>query len=152
MTVSLLLTSITGAIDNINVSGVVIKNYNGVAASWQSQPNVLYPNPEGFITDFALSFPTNLRGASAPQDVAYTLNYRFLGSEVGDLSQMPNEYSLMIDKLVLILNALQGVDAPYSGLVEMEVVGVTVGARADPAGNIFHGADIALRITEMQNA
>ena len=151
MTVSLLLTSITGAIDDISVSGVVIKNYNGVAAAWQSQPNVMYPNPEGFISDFELTFPSLLRGASAPQDVHYTLNYRFLGSAVGDLSQMAQEYSEVITKTVLILNAFQGVAAPYSGKVEMEVIDVSVGARSDPAGNIYHGADIALRISEMQN-
>jgi len=151
MTVSLLLPNITAAIDDISVAGVVIKNYSGIAASWISQPHVMYPNPEGFITDFSIEFATLLRGASAPQDATYTLNYRYLGSEVGDLSQMPQEYSEMIAKVVLILNAFMGVDAPYSGLVEMEVTGVTVGARSDPAGNMFHGADIALRITEMQN-
>ena len=151
MTVSLLLADITDAIKDINISGVVVVDYDGIAASWQSQPHVLYPNPEGFIADFGLVFPTVLRGASAPQDVSYTLNYRYLGSEVGDLSQMPQEYGEMMEKVVLILNALQAVDYPYSGKVKMEVIDVSVGARSDPAGNTFHGADIALRITEMQN-
>jgi len=149
--ISLLLPSITAAIDNISVSGVVIKNYDGIAANWQSQPHVMYPNPEGFIVDFNVDFPSLLRGSSAPQDISYTLNYRYLGSEVGDLSQMPKEYGEMIDKLALILNALLGTDAPYSGKVEMQVYSVSVGARSDPVGNMYHGADIALRITEMQN-
>jgi len=152
MTISLVLTSITGAIKNLTITGVTVKDYNGIAASWQSQPNVLYPNPEGFITDFSLTFPTLMRGASADADVHYTLHYRFLGSEVGDLSQMPQEYGEMVTKVTAILNKLLATDAPYAGTVEMEVADVSIGARADPAGNMYHGADIALRITEMQNA
>ena len=152
MSISLNLSNITAAIKNISVTGVTIKDYSGIAASWQSLPNVLYPNPEGFITNFTLDYQTVLRGGTAPVDVSYTLNYRYLGPEIGDLSQMPKEYSEMIVDLVLILNAMITTDAPYAGTVEMEVSTVLVGARSDPVGNVYHGADIALNITEMQNA
>jgi hypothetical protein len=151
MTISLLLPSVAGAIANLTATGVTFKNYNGVVASWQSQPNVLYPNPEGFITGFVvtnLSFP---RGASEQCDISYTLNYRFLGTQIGDLANLPAEYGAMIDKLMLVLAALITAHAPYSGAVDMTVGDISVGARSDPAGNLYHGADIALNITEMQN-
>lgn len=151
MTFALLLPSVTAAIDDISVSGVTIKNYSGIAGSWISQPHVMYPNPEGFIDDFSLEFQSLLRGSNAPVDVSYTLNYRYLGSEVGDLSQMPQEYSEMIAKVVLIINALMATDAPYSGKVDLQIVSVSVGARSDPVGNIFHGADLAFKVMELQN-
>ena len=152
MTISLLLPSITGAIDDISVTGVVIKNYNGIVAAWQSQPNVLYMLPDNPITGFSIEFVSLLRGGNAPQDVSYTLNYRFLGSEIGDLSNFSKEYSNSFDKVVLIVNAMMAVPAPVSGKVEMTLGAVTLGPRNDPAGNMYHGADIALNITEMQNA
>ena len=151
MTISLLLPSITAAIDDISVSGVTIKDYDGVVANWSSQPNVLYPDPENFITDWSIEYAAFNRGSSAPMNVNYTLNYRFLGEMVGDVSQFPTGYSNMITKLILILNAMIGEDDPYSGAVDMEVYSVLIGPRDDPAGNQYFGADIALRIMEMQN-
>ena len=151
MTISILLPDITDAIKDINISGVTVKDYDGIAASWQSMPNVLYPNPEGFLSDFALEYPTVLRGGSSPVDISYTLNYRFLGVEIGDLSQMPTQYAAMIEKVLAIIAAMISTDSPYSGRAEMEVVSVSVGARADPVGNAYHGADISLKVTEMQN-
>lgn len=85
-------------------------------------------------------------------DVSYTLNYRYLGSQIGDLSQMPKQYGEMIEKVSDIIEKMISTDTPYAGTVEMEVVNVSVGARIDPAGNSYHGADIALKVTEMQNA
>jgi len=151
MSISLLLESVTNAIAAISITGVTVKDADEVAASWKSLPNVLYPNPEGFITDFSITYQANLRGATAPLDVAYTLNYRFLGVEIGDLSQMAKQYGDMIGKVADIIAAMISTDTPYSGIVEMEVRSVSIGARADPVGNIYHGADIALGVTEMQN-
>jgi hypothetical protein len=148
----MLFSSVTAAIKNLTISGVTIKDYNGIAASWQSTPNVLYPNPEGFMTNFSLNYPTINRGAGAMVDISYDLNYRFLGTQVGNLGSLPVAYGDMVNKVLLIISALISEDAPYSGKVEMEVVPpISFGARADPAGNMYHGADITVRITEMQN-
>jgi len=155
MSISLLLPQIIAAIDDITITGdsdVVIKNYDGIAANWQSQPKVLYPVPEGFITDFDIDFKTLLRGDEAPQDVSYTLHYQYLHVEVGDLSQFAKEWGDTLVNAVYIVNAFMGVSEPYSGAVDMEVVDVSFGPRNDPAGNMYHGADIAVRIMEMQNA
>lgn len=150
MTVSLLLSSITGAIADLSIQDVTIKDHDGIAASWVSTPNVLYPNPEGFITNFRVEYDTLLRG-DAPLWVLYTLNYRFLGTQLGDLATLPVAYTAMIEKVARVAAALIMEDAPYSGKVEMEVASIVVGARVDPAGNQFHGADIALNVKEMQN-
>lgn len=151
MTISSLLTDITNAIEALSINGVTVKDIDQISAQWKSQPNVLYPNPEGFMTNFTLEYQSFTRGASSQVDIKYTLNYRFLGSEIGDLSNMPTAYSQMVDKVILIINAMITATAPYDGKVDMELAGVSFGARTDPAGNGFHGADIALDITEMQN-
>ena len=152
MTFSLNLTNITNAIAALSISGVTIKDVDEIAASWKAVPNVLYPNPrdDGFITDFGLDYASTMRGASAPVNVRYVLHYRFLGMEVGDLSTFKKAYSDTLSKLISIINALEEVSAPYSGAVDMEIVApINIGARPDPAGNMYHGADIALKITEI---
>lgn len=151
MTISSLLANITDAIAGISVTGVTIRDKDELAGSFIAKPNTLYPNPEGFITDFGLEYESFTRGASALVNIRYTLNYRFIGTAVGDLGTMGAAYSDMLNKVVLIINAMITATAPYDGKVDMELGAVTVGAREDPAGNVYHGADIPLKISEMQN-
>ncbi len=151
MTVSLKLASIADAISAISISGVTVKDKDQIVASWVSTPNVLYPNPDGWITNFSIDYIALMQGATAPMDISYTLNYRFLGVQVGDLSIFPAAYSSLVDKLILIINAVISVPAPYSGTVELKLGNISIGARTDPTGNNFFGADFALNITEMQN-
>jgi hypothetical protein len=150
MTVSLNLANIANAISNLSVTGVTVKDKDEIAGAWVSLPNVLYPKPDGWITNFKIKYATVMQGASAKMDISYTLNYRFLGVQVGDISTFPKSYSLLVDKLVLIVNAIIAMDAPYSGAMEMILGGVDIGAKIDPAGNNYFGADFALLITEMQ--
>jgi len=153
MTVSLYLANITNAIESISISGVTVMDKDEISPSWLGQPNVLYPNPnnDGFVTNFNIRFDSVLQGTNAPMTIGYTLNYRFLGTQVGDLSSFTLAYSNVIDKVVAIINAVIAVPAPYSGRVELIVSGVSIGAVADPAGNAYHGADLSFAITEMQN-
>jgi hypothetical protein len=151
MTVSLNLANVANAIAALSVAGVTVKDKDEIAGSWVSLPNVLYPKPEGWITGFGLEYMTVMQGASAKIDISYTLNYRFLGVQIGDLSLFPAAYSDLVDKLILIVNAIVAMDAPYNGSVEMKISGIEIGPRADPAGNNFFGADFAVNIVEMQN-
>ena len=151
MTVSLLLANIANSISAISISGVTVKDKDQIVGNWTPTPNVLYPNPDGWITNFSIEYDALMQGATAPMTISYQLNYRFLGVQVGDISTFPVSYSALVDKLVLIINALIAVYAPYSGKVEMILNGVTIGARQDPVGNNYFGADITLNISEMQN-
>jgi hypothetical protein len=151
MTVSLYLASIADAISNISISGVTVKDKDQLSGNWTPLPNVLFPSPDNWITGFAIQYDALMQGASAPMTIKYTLNYRFLGVQVGDIAAFPVSYSALVDKVVAIINALIAVPAPYSGKVEMIVGNIGIGARNDPAGNNFFGADIALNISETQN-
>ena len=151
MTVSLLLGNVADAISQISISGVTVKDVNELSGSWVALPNVLYPNIDNWITGFSIEYDSVMQGATAPMTISYTLNYRFLGTQVGDLATMPVQYSALVDKVVAILNAMIAVPAPYSGKVQMIISDPQLGPRDDPAGNQFFGADIALNIEEMQN-
>lgn len=152
MTINLLLPDITDAISKFSIADVVIKDVDEIAASWNMTANVLYPNPNGFITGLSLDYQSLLRGTNAPVNITYTLNYTFLGTKIGDMSNFTKAYSNVVNKTILIIEKMISNDAPYSGKVDMEIVQpLSIGPKSDPAGNGFHGADITLRVTEMQN-
>jgi hypothetical protein len=153
MTITLLLPQIANAISALSISGVTIKDYDEISAAQTGQANVMYPNPEapGWITDFTLSYPSLLEGGDAPVDISYTLNYRFLHVQIGDLSQFPKSYKDLVDKVALIIAGIISIHSPYSGRVNMKMGNISIGGRTDLAGNQYHGADIAILITEMQN-
>lgn len=152
MAISLLLPHITDAIGDLSISGVTIKKVNELNASYTLTNNVLYPQPEGFITGFRLEFVSFPRGEDAKVNVLYDLHYRFLSTQIGDLSNMATAYATMFEAVVALVSSLIEVHELYDGKVDMEVGAVTFGARADPVGNMFHGADITLNVMEMQNA
>lgn len=151
MAFSLLLSGIADAISQVSIPGVTVKDRDELAASWISTPNVLYPLDEGWITNFNLVYQAITRGADAPVNVSYTLNYRFLGTQVGDMGTFTRGYLAAVDKLITIVNALEAVHAPYDGRVDMTITVTDIGPKSDPAGNQYYGADLALIITELQN-
>lgn len=150
MTFALNLPDVCNSIAALSISGVTIKDRDEVVASWVGSPNILYPNvnPPGFVTGFRPEYVTNLRGLNAPSDIHYTLNYRFLGTQVGDLSTMSGAYSNVVDKMVLIIAAIMDAGTIYSGKVQIELGDISIGLKEDPVGNQYHGADFALVITE----
>jgi hypothetical protein len=141
---TLYLANIADAISSISISGVTVKDKDQVSASWLAQPNVLFPNVENWIDNFTLAYNI-LDGV---ETVSYTLNYRFLSTQIGDLATFPVAFSDLVDKVSTILGALVDVLSPYSDNVTMKVTSVQIGGRTDPVGNEYHGADISLAIEE----
>ncbi len=150
-TAALFLANITNAIAALTISGVTIKDIDEVVGSWIQTPNVLYPNMDDFVTNFAITYPTFVQDGTGPVDVDYTLNYRFLSTQVGDLATVPVQFGNIMTKAIAIANALLVVRAPYDGRILMSIGSIAVGARNDPAGNQYFGADIPLNIQEIQN-
>ena len=101
MTISSLLTTITNDIAGLSITGVTMKDYDEIVSSWKATPNVFYPNPENFITNFRIDYQSFQHGASAQVNFSYTLNYRFLGTQVGNLGNMATAYKDVVDKLLL---------------------------------------------------
>ena len=151
MTATTYLASIVTAISDLTITGVTIKDMSEVTASWVSLPKVLYPNVDDFVTDFDLTYPTYVQDGEGPVDIKYTLNYRYLSTQVGDMATMPVQSNLVMTEVISIINKLLTVRSPYDGRVTMAAKVASIGAKMDPAGNQYFGADIALNIEEMQN-
>lgn len=151
MTTALFLPSIADAISQISIAGITVKDKDQIVGDWKSTQNVLYPNPETWISGFTIRYDALMQGSSAPATISYNLNYRFLSVQVGDISVFPVAYSNLVDKVALIVNAIIATPAPYSGRVEMILGDISVGPKIDPVGNNYFGADFSLQITEMQN-
>src|SRR5574340_941709 len=75
-----------------------------------------------------------VKDRKAPVDVSYLLNYRFLGTQSGDLASFTAAFSALMDKVILIVTAMVATHAPYSGKVDMELAGISSpGPLPDPA-------------------
>lgn len=152
MTITLYLSQVTSDIAALNVPGITFIDYDGIVSSWKAKANVFYPNQEGFITDFKAEWQSFEKGAGAAVDILYTLHYRFLGVQIGDSSTVITAYPDMVNNMTEIIETLLETDRPYSGRVDMSVSEMTFGVRADPVGNMYYGADIALNVREMHEA
>lgn len=152
MTFALLASNIANSISALSISGVTIKDVDEVSESWILQSNILYPNvnPPGFIVGSTPNYIAMLQGANAPIDISYSMNYRFLGTKIGDMN-FTQAYASVFTKMSAIIDAIIANPAPYSGRVEMKLGAWSIGAKEDPAGNQFHGSDFELLITELQN-
>ena len=153
MTIACKLSEIADAISGISISGVTVLDRNQVVPAWPLTANVLYPKPDGLVSDIVPTYVSLSHDSGAQIDLTYTLTYRFLGVRVAsDGTFQAVNYSDLIDKAILIVNAMIAVHAPYSGKVDMTFGGISnVGALTDPAGNLSYGCDITLNITEQQN-
>lgn len=151
MTVSVQLATVADSISGLSISGVTIKDFDSLTASWKSQPYVMYPNPENPFGNFSLTRDSQGTGGTAQFTLTYNLNYRLLGLALGDVGQFGGSYSALVAKLVLILNAIITNDS-VTGAVDISPTGTpTIGPRTDPAGNQYFGCDFSIRVQEFIN-
>ncbi len=148
MTINVQLVTVADSISHISVSGVNVRDIDTIPETAIGFCPVLFPKPDGFITDMIFTRQTFGSDGSALMDLEYTLNYRFLYAEVGSGSELAN-YAGVIEKLALILEAIF-TDDTQTGAVDMQLQSVSnIGPLPDPVGlNAFHGVDIALRVLE----
>jgi len=127
---------------------VTVKDIDSVPENAIDFCPVLYPIPNGWVTDMQFTIQSLGGDSGRKIDVAYTLNYRFLYAPIGSGSTLAN-YAGIITKLELILEAIMGNSTP-SGSVNMDLLGVSnLGAMTDVAGQtMYHGVDIAVRVLE----
>jgi hypothetical protein len=151
MTISLSLATVADSISKLSISGVTVKDLDELSASWKSLPNVLYPKPDGWISN--AKFTVDTFGSMGVEKATFTCNmaYRFLGTEIGNMGAFSAAYSNVITKLVLILNVILANDV-ITGAVDFRLLGISnIGPLADPAGNVFHGCDLVFTYSEFVN-
>ena len=145
---ALALVDICDSISNLSVVGVTIGDIDNIPPDVsQVRRQYLFPEPDGFITDFAAqrdSFgPNNI----ALQTVTYTLNYTYCHCPLGTGRTGLDEYDGMLTKVGLIIDAIldnvitTGVDVYFPEIVEF-------GSVPDPSGNVYLGCRLAIQIKE----
>lgn len=148
MTVVLSPVTVANSIANLSISGVTIRSVDNIPQAGQLVTPILFPQPNGFISDILPETRSLGLGTTAAIDFNYTLNYVFLFAELGSgLSQL-DPYSPLIQKLELIWETILTNDV-VTGLVDLKLNGVQgLGEVEDPAGNKYWGALFSLRCLE----
>lgn len=109
---------------------------------------VLFPKPDGFISGFTVEPITYGTGGVERMDVSYTLTYVFCDIPVGSNRSLGDNYTVLVNDLVLILNSILTNDDISDG-VDLRLGDLsTFGVVTDPSGNSFYGAEIQLGVLE----
>ena len=149
MAINIQVVAVADSISKLSISGVTVKDIDELSASWKSLPNVLYPRPDGFITNISV---THSDLARQNYELRYVLAYRFLNVPLGNDAVLFATYPTLIAKAVLIANAII-TNHNLTGAVDVTFGGITnIGALPDPAGNVYHGCDILINVLEYLEA
>lgn len=148
MTIALNLVTVAGSIAELNIPGVTVRNIDQIPESALPLLPILFPVPNGFVTEIEF-VPVTMGANAAAMNLSYTLNYRYLHAVVGSGGGLLSVYTGLIVNLVAILTEIMGNGSP-DGAVEMKLQSVSdIGALSDPAGQtMFHGVNISLRVLE----
>jgi len=143
------IATVADSISKLSVAGVKIKDIDTIPEEvTQRICPVMFPSPEGFVTGLRVEPKSYGAGTSGKNDVKYTLNYVFLYQPVGSDRYVTKNIAKLVDKTVLILNALIANDAVIGSVdIEPRIDG-EFGKLADQVGNEFFGALIAIDVCE----
>lgn len=148
MTVASALSTITNSIAALVITGVTIKDIDEIPQSASMLTPLLIPQPNDFVTDFAVTFQSFGSNGTAKMDMDYSLNYVYLHAEAGSGIGTFDVYSGLITKLSAIIVAILSNDA-ITGLVDMQLGGIgNIGIIEDPSGNQYWGVLFSFRIKE----
>jgi len=149
MTIAVHFVTVARSISNLSIAGINVRDLDEIPVDASKILPVLFPIPNGFITDVVPERMTMGGGGTAKIDLSYTMNYRFLKSIAGANLENLSIYSDLIEDLAAITVAILGND-DITGAVDMELQGVSnMGPLTDPAGTgAYIGLDIALRVLE----
>jgi len=144
-------------ITNIAALSVTLKNTKAlkilkdstIPESAANLGGVMFPKPDGFVTNFEAVPVTYGTNGVERMDVSYTLNYVFCDIPLGANRTIGVNYNALCYDVVKILNAILTNDE-IAGGVDLRVSGLPgFGAVSDPSGNMFFGTEIQLAVQEM---
>lgn len=105
------------------------------------------PRPRDFITDVQFSRVAFGSGGTESMNLVYTMHWQYFHAPIGTNLTFES-YAALLDNLAYIVQQIADNDA-IEGAVDMVLLSIpTIAGLQDPAGNVFHGVEIALQITE----
>lgn len=148
MTIALNPKAVADAIAGLTIDGVTIKSVGEIPQSGQMITPILFPQPDGFVSDIGVANQSVGPNTTAAIDFSYNIHYVFLFSEIGGgLSQL-DPYSPLIQQLEVIWETIVTNDA-LGGAVDVKLNGVeALGNIEDPSSNQYWGSLFSLAILE----
>lgn len=143
---------IADSIASISVSGVTIKDIDEIPESVSARDcPIMYPEPDGFISGLTYTRDSTGPGLVAQATVTYNMTYAFLYKPVGIGRGLFVVYNDMMTKFGLIVDAIIISDV-LNHVMDLTIGDVIqFGAVPDPAGNMFIGTRLVLKISEFVN-
>jgi len=142
------IATVADSIAALSVSGVTIKDIDGIPEEVHKRVcPIMFPDPDGFVTNLAVTPQSFGAGTAGKNDVRYTLNYLFLFCPVGSGRYLADNAVGLVNKAVLILNALIANDA-VTGSIDIEPKLGDFGVLQDAAGNQFEGVRVLIDVHE----
>src|SRR3990172_10312405 len=136
---TLAISTICDSISSLSVSGLTIKDLNEIpeAITGRDCP-VIYPKPDGFVTNFEMVRNSFGGGSTAMMTVTYDLTYRLLGAPLASGRGLFDSYSMMVEKVYAFIDAILMIDT-MDGLIDIVPADATAfGPATHPAAPIFH--------------
>lgn len=135
------IATVTQSIAGLSISGVTIKALSAIPPTVGDAAKLLIPDPSQIISDYRIE---SVDVAEITSDVSYILHLLYIHCPIAqDISKA---ISATMEKATLILVALNP-DVELNGADSHDAATLdAIGQIEDPAGNIFWGARISLRI------
>lgn len=142
------VTAVASSIAGLSVSGVNMRGLTAIPERIEPRDcPVLYPKPDGFITNLNVERVSFGAPMDARKTIVYSLNYRYLHASIGVDRGLFAVYEGLIANTDAIISAVIDNDN-LSGTIDITPTGIdNIGPVQDPAGNTFHGCDMTFVIT-----
>jgi hypothetical protein len=148
MTYNANFVTLATAIKGLTITGIPIRDITEIPSSGMLQCPVLIPKPDGYISNLLVTRDTYGTGGTEKLTLTYDLTYRLLYAPIG-MNLDFGTYDNFISAIASILVVLETNDV-LSGAVDIRVNTVSgIGPVNDPAGNVYHGCDFVLSVTQL---
>ena len=149
MTIDINLEDVASAIAALSIAGVTVRDIDSIPVNAKMMIPVLYPVPNGFVTDLTWSRETFGTESVHAMNLTYVLHYKYLHAIVGSGGSLLSVYGAMIRNIIKIIKAILE-DSDLGGAVDVTLNTISdIGVHTDPAGEMqFHGVDITIKVLE----
>lgn len=148
MTITVNFVTVADSLASLQINGVTVLGLDQIPEDAKNIAPCFFPRPEDFISDITFERMSYGADSVAKMDMTYTLTYRYLHAPIGAGGGLLAVYGAFMVGLAKILKAIFS-DSTPSGAVDMVLAGISgIGPIEDPAGNEYHGVEIALRVLE----
>ncbi len=149
---TLAIATIAENISKLSITGVTIHDLDELKDGIKERDGaVLYPKPDGFVSDMRVEPKSFGSAGSRSYDVTYSLHYMLVYAPIGTGRGLFDKYPGMVAAAFSVIDELIENDA-LAGTQEFQVRAINqFGPVSDPVGKGFHGCEIVIDVTEFIN-